>query len=307
MKYTVVICTFNRALFLEKAIRSLLRQTISKSEFMLIVVDNNSSDLTRQVVESFSDNDLEIKYVFESRQGISFARNRGAKESKTDYFLYLDDDAEAASDWLESFDLFQRENKDKFSCIAGHVSLNWAGGCKPSWYPEQYEPLLSGFDLGNVPRQMTKKNYLLTVNVALNRNDFWAIGGFREDLGRIGTSLISGEDVDLLHRFLDTGFRAIYLPEMKVTHMVTKERQTKSWLRKRLFWDGATQPYLDFGSAVMPPEKMIRRLFYDLKMLCLFTIQAPLSDKKYWLFFQRLGRVMSELKMLFRKIEQKRQ
>jgi glycosyltransferase involved in cell wall biosynthesis len=298
LRYTIIICTFNRASLLEKALNALLEQTFGREEFSVVVVDNNSSDETPRVVESFSNRGLRIKYVFEERQGIAFARNRGAREADTEYFLYLDDDAVAAPDWLAAFDAFNASTNREYDCVAGFVSLDWSGGSRPDWLPSKYEPLLSGYDLGPAVLDLTEDNYLLTVNVAFKRSSFVDLKGFREDLGRVGGSLISGEDVDLLHRLIRSGCRVGYLPSMRVTHFVSLMRQKRSWLMKRLFWDGATQPYLDYGPLFDNVKKIERHLLYDLKMLGYFIVTSPFKSENRWMVFQRLGRIASEMKII---------
>jgi glycosyltransferase involved in cell wall biosynthesis len=298
MKYTVIICTFNRSQFLSKALTSLLTQSFRKDDFTVIVVDNNSTDETPQVVASFSKHSLKVKYVFEKRQGIAFARNRGAQEVTTDYFLYLDDDAVVMTDWLENFDDFNTKTEKKYDCITGLVSLEWEGKSRPAWFPIKYEPLLSSYNLGPELIELTEQNYLLTLNVAFKRASFFALKGFRQDLGRVGSSLFSGEDVDLLHRLLKSGYRAAYLPSMRATHIVDKTRQKRFWLTRRLFWDGATQPYLDYGSTPSNINEIARHFIYDIKISVYLLFSSPFILDNRWILFQRIGRLISEAKIM---------
>lgn len=258
-------------------------------------------DQTPEVVRSVAGQGLKIQYVFEERQGIAIARNRGAREVDTEYFLYLDDDAVAAPDWLASFDSFNIGTEQKYDCVAGFVSLDWGGGSRPDWLPSKYEPLFSGYDLGPAVLDLTENNYLLTVNVAFKRSAFFDLNGFREDLGRSGSSLISGEDVDMLHRLLRAGHRAVYLPSMRVSHFVDRTRQKRRWLMKRLFWDGATQPYLDYGPLFDDLKKIERHLPYDLKMLGYYAVTSPFKPDSRWMVLQRFGRIISEMKIIARK------
>src|SRR5215469_2479676 len=99
---SVVICTHNRCKLLKDTLVSLAQ--MAKPEGLpweLLVVDNNSSDQTKEVVESFSGGcELKPQYVFERAPGLSHARNRGVKESRADIISFLDDDVIVASDWL---------------------------------------------------------------------------------------------------------------------------------------------------------------------------------------------------------------
>jgi glycosyltransferase involved in cell wall biosynthesis len=93
---SVVVCTRNRAVELDRCLRSLQRQDYSS--FEIIVVDSASNDeLTREVTRRNG-----VRYVSEKRPGLSRARNRGAREAKFEIIAYLDDDAEAQAGWLRA-------------------------------------------------------------------------------------------------------------------------------------------------------------------------------------------------------------
>jgi glycosyltransferase involved in cell wall biosynthesis len=97
MILSVVICTYNRAELLERALNSLLNSPREASEsWELLVIDNNSTDMTKEVVSSY-----EARYILEPNQGIAYARNRGYMEAKGTYVAYIDDDAYVDSGWLD--------------------------------------------------------------------------------------------------------------------------------------------------------------------------------------------------------------
>lgn len=102
IKISVVVCTFNRADILPLALQSLCEQTPHHDQTEIIVVDNNSPDNTRQVVDEFIEKYPNIRYCFEPIQGLSHARNRGWREARGEYVGYLDDDAKAPPEWLHS-------------------------------------------------------------------------------------------------------------------------------------------------------------------------------------------------------------
>ena len=89
---SVVVCTFNRAQLAATAIESLCEQTADKSQYEVIVVDNNSQDNTREVTEDFCSRYPNLRYCLEEEQGLSHARNRGWRESRGVYVAYVDDD-----------------------------------------------------------------------------------------------------------------------------------------------------------------------------------------------------------------------
>ena len=98
--FSVVVCTFNRAELLTLCLDTLVRQQLSPQHYEILVVDNNSSDHTREVVAGFAATHGHVRYVFELEQGLSAARNRGAKEAVGRYLAYLDDECKVPPDWL---------------------------------------------------------------------------------------------------------------------------------------------------------------------------------------------------------------
>ena len=97
---SVVICTYNRAELLANSLQTLCEQTINKSDYEVLVVDNNSQDSTPNLTESFCRYYPNIRYFLETRQGLSHARNRGWQEAKGLYVAYIDDDCKVPEQWL---------------------------------------------------------------------------------------------------------------------------------------------------------------------------------------------------------------
>lgn len=107
-KISVIIPTYNRALLLKKAIESVLNQTVQ--DYEIIVIDDGSTDDTREIVNSFSS--PKIKYLYQKNSGRSHARNQGLKIAKGRYIAYLDSDDMFLPDKLERQISILDENKD---------------------------------------------------------------------------------------------------------------------------------------------------------------------------------------------------
>src|ERR1700683_3449953 len=102
-KITVLLCTHNRAQSLPIALESIATQILPQSVgWEILVVDNNSSDETRQVVDDFCRRCPQIRYLFESKQGISHARNSGIQNARGEILAFIDDDETAGIDWLKN-------------------------------------------------------------------------------------------------------------------------------------------------------------------------------------------------------------
>jgi len=74
---TAVICTYNRKNFLKKAVDSLINQSIEQNKFEILIVDNNSNDGTKDIVNQHYSHTNNIRYILEPRQGVAIARNTG--------------------------------------------------------------------------------------------------------------------------------------------------------------------------------------------------------------------------------------
>ncbi len=86
-KVSVIIPTYNRMHLIARAIDSVLAQTFT--DYEIIVIDDGSKDDTQQILQTYQ---TKIKYIFQDNQGISEARNRGIQESKGEYIAFLDSD-----------------------------------------------------------------------------------------------------------------------------------------------------------------------------------------------------------------------
>jgi len=108
IKISVVMCTYNRAAYIEDAMESLYHQSLGKDQYEIIIVNNNSSDNTIEVCTNWIAVHRDANYAFynESKQGASFARNTGAALAKGSLLCFMDDDAIAEPEYLERIQRF---------------------------------------------------------------------------------------------------------------------------------------------------------------------------------------------------------
>src|SRR5947207_14627457 len=100
--------------------------------------------------------------------------------------------------------------------------------------------------MGDSPRFLDASGYLLTTNSLFHRQTLLALGGVRADLGHKRNQLLGGEDNEIFQRLIANGYRVFYQPAARVNHPVPKARQTRRYLLRRLFWDGASQPLVNY-------------------------------------------------------------
>jgi glycosyltransferase involved in cell wall biosynthesis len=236
---SAVVCTHNRAFYLDKAIRSLLRQTLDASKFEIIVVDNASTDDTKRVVIGHKETAENLRYIHEPELGLSHARNTGFREASGRFVAYLDDDAVASEDWLkaalEAFDA----GGPQVGCVGGRVDPIWEAP-QPSWLPEELISYLTVLDLSAEPRFIEQSELIVGANMAFPRTCLGKAGGFRPCLGRTGKQLQSNDELALRRTIENQGFLTYYQPKMRVSHHILSERLCKTWFIRRLFWQGVS-------------------------------------------------------------------
>lgn len=131
MRISVILCTYNRAQSLVNALESVATQTLPESvEWEVLVVDNNSRDQTRDVVEDFCRRHTpRFRYVFEPNQGLCYARNSGVREARGDVLAFVDDDVTVEPGWLDNLTAPLRNGE-------------WAGSGGMTLPPEIFTPLV---------------------------------------------------------------------------------------------------------------------------------------------------------------------
>ena len=233
---SIAICTYNNARKLEAVLESLRGLICPPAlEYEILVVDNNSRDETKAVVErSQAIWGQRLRYIFEGTQGLSHARNRALKEAAGDIVSYIDDDVKVDPGWLAAVAAAFEEYS---AAVVGGKSYLIYPSQRPAWLPEAYESLLSKLDYGDQVIVGLDKD-LFGLNYSVRKELAVQLGGFDTSLGRCRHSLGSGEESDLLHRIREAGGLAVYEPRAIVGHVVSAERVTVRWFVKRLFAAG---------------------------------------------------------------------
>lgn len=231
---TFIICTYNRAQYLDDTLGSLL-QHLPESEFELLVVDNNSDDQTPTVVEKYQNSvnkdGKPIRYIKETKQGLSHARNRGIKESRAPYIVFFDDDIRATKSLMTSWITFFKEHSDVVAA-GGKIHVQFDAP-RPAWMSHFLLPLLGYHDLGSSAKEYPKNKYPFGGNMGFKKSIFDEVGHFDTDLGRKGESLNAGEEKELFRRIREKYNDIYYIPDAFLYHRVGKKRLTKKYIQKQ--------------------------------------------------------------------------
>lgn len=246
MLLDVVIPTYNRQELLQRTLKSLLSADSAPDlEVRITVVDNNSKDNTRQVVEDWIERlDHRVRYVFESRQGRSHALNAGIDSTDGDLVGMIDDDEEVAGNWFRTIHSAFKNGDVDF--IGGPYYPRWGADC-PAWLPTEYLGVIGWVDGGDRVCAFDKDypGILMGGNAVLTRSIIKKVGPYSTALGRTDKHLLSCEDDDMYERLLAAGARGFYMPDLIIYHYIPQERLTKRYFRQWCFWRGVSLGVLD--------------------------------------------------------------
>lgn len=248
MKLTVVIPTFNRAELLRRTLASLaVAERPRGLETCVLVVDNNSSDETRAVVEECREKfELEIRYLFEPRQGKSRALNTAIENASGELLAMIDDDEEVTENWLNAIAEVFLNRWDEVDFIGGRYVPQWETQ-PPAWLPKQYTGVVGFSNPGEeeLPYGSSFKGMMPGGNAVVKLSVLREIGGYNEGLGPVGGNLMGCEDDEMYHRLLDAGKRGFYCPKLNIRHHVPAYRLTKKYFRRWCYGWGASQSVID--------------------------------------------------------------
>jgi glycosyltransferase involved in cell wall biosynthesis len=243
MKYSIVIATYDRAAQLRDTLKSLAGLT-PDGPWEVIVVDNNSPDDTRDVVEEATAGfPAPLRYLFEREQGRSPALNAGIRAATGDIIATTDDDVRVPKAWLNR----AAEGLLRLNCdyVGGRVLPIW-GAPRPTWLPDhggKQWAVIALLDYGPQPIEFGTR-VPLGVNMAFTRGAFDRAGLFDPHTGRRAGTLLGQEVREWCIRARKAGVRGFYVPEMVLEHLIPADRLTKRYFRRWFYWRGISRARL---------------------------------------------------------------
>jgi glucosyl-dolichyl phosphate glucuronosyltransferase len=237
MKITVILCTYNRCGDLARALDSVMASEMPASVLWeVLVVDNNSSDQTRELIEDFCRRyPGRLRYLSEPQPGKSYALNAGIREASGDVLAFADDDANVEPTWL--WNLTQSLNNGEWAGAGGRIILGWPSSL-PSWLSTEgpySRHCFPGFDHGLQAKALNAPPF--GANMAFRKEMFDKYGLFRTDLGPSAVSDVPphSEDTEFGRRLIAGGERLRYEPGAIVYHPVSEKRINKNYFLKWRF------------------------------------------------------------------------
>ncbi len=227
---SIIIPTFNNSEGLGRALRALSGQDLpSGITYEVLVVDNDSSDGTKDIVASLNPQfSGALRYVFENRRSPASARNAGIREAKGECLVFTDDDCLPAPDWIKN--IYEAHRTMDADAVQGRVVLD-ADISRFDWLSEDIvRRRFAHVDYGDKARAITEED-LVGANMSVRADVFKRFGLFRtEKIFRYC------EDTEFSRRVSAGGIRKVYAPRALVYHRFRTDRIKPGKLLRQTYW-----------------------------------------------------------------------
>ena len=258
---SVILCTYNRDKYIYNVLQSIADNDFAKSEYEVVLVNNNSTDRTEEECRRFQADNPEVtfRYFVETSQGLSYARNCGIRNAQGDLLVYVDDDARVNPEYLRTYAGF----------FAAHPDIDAAGGPilpvyeteEPSWMSHYTRQLITGrLYLGDKQREFPAGAYPGGGNACYRKRVFDRVGLFNVELGRKGNSLIGAEEKDLFDKMTSLHIRFFYLPTAILYHIIPEKKLTQDYFDRLTYSIGVSERY---RTLQISRKKYYARLFKE--------------------------------------------
>jgi glycosyltransferase involved in cell wall biosynthesis len=286
MQVTVAIPTYSRSRTLRQTLEGIAKQDFPADQFEVVVIDNNSTDDTRDVVAAFSGAVPAPRHVLESRQGLDHARNRGIAEAAGGIVLFADDDILVAPDWIrQMLAPFAADFAGDIGAVGGEVIPVFPDGLPP-WVADWHSPLAFRLDAGPIPPGQSP----MGANLAFRKAVFTEVGLFHTELDRAAGSFFSGGDTEMIRRVRAAGKTVWFAPAAAVRHQMPASRTTLRYAARHAF-DSARSRVIDRAERSGGTAYLLTRLPLNLAKALGFFILSGLS----FLVFPRPGSAKKSL------------
>lgn len=227
---SVIVCTYNREKYLPDCLAHLSRQTASKDAYEILVVDNKSTDKTADIAAQFvKKNEVNAYYFLEEKQGHTYARNRGIKESSGEILTFIDDDAFVDPAFIENIQSYFDANPD-VQALGGKIKPVYEAE-EPQWMSKYLLTLVSAIDLGNRPKPFSGNKFPIGANMSFRKQVFARYGFFNTELGRRAEGLEGGDEKEMFLRMKKNNEVIHYVPSVKVDHIIPEKRTKVEYIK----------------------------------------------------------------------------
>ena len=248
IKYSVIVPTRNRADILERCLLCLSELNPPLQGWEVLVVDNGSTDSTKDVVERFVGKITNLQYYFESRPGLMMGRHLGCETARGDILCYIDDDSFVDKQWLAGI---EKAFSDPKVVLVGGPNIPeyevkpplWMDGF---WRKIEYGVLNGWLSLVNFGNQEIKisPRFVYGCNFNIRKNIFIELGGSHPDCIPKSLQRFQGDgETGLSDKLISLGYSALYSPEVKVNHFIQASRLTLEYFCERAYYQGVSDSF----------------------------------------------------------------
>ena len=296
MKTSIIIPTVNRCASLSETIGSLLSLNSDRESWELIIVDNGSTDDTREASQAIieANPEREIRYFFEPIPGLLSGRHRGVFESSGDILVFIDDDVDVDPEWLNS--ILETFRDPDVHLVGGKNLPRFL--CKPpEWLdhfwnvegPRKWLDFISVIDFGDELMELDPL-FIWGLNFSVRRSSLIRLGGFHPDYVPKPFDYYQGNsETGLALKAKESGLKIMYQPRALVWHRIPENRLTFDYFEKRMFLYGVSDSYTEirknggvkFDWRMIEPVLSIRKLFR--------RVRSRLSSRPYAVVRQRIS------------------
>lgn len=247
MDLVVIFTTFNRSAYLLQTLEAMTQLERVGLNVQFVVVDNNSTDDTSQVIDSFADR-LPLVHLFEARPGKNCALNHALDSIELgDIVVFTDDDVIPHRDWLKAI-IGVCERWPDCGVFGGKIDLIWPEGATvPSWAltnTSAQELMFSRHNMGDVDRRYLRWQFPFGPNFWVRREVFSDGRRFDESIGPRPGSYRMGSETSFLQSLAASGYPIIYSPDAVVGHHVRHSQLSEAAIREKCFRRGRGTAYL---------------------------------------------------------------
>lgn len=281
LEVSIIIPTYNRADMLGITLKSFIEQEYPKDLYEIIVVDNNSTDNTREIIEKWQNQSkVKLKYIFEQRQGVHYARNTAAKNALGNILYFTDDDMIATSNLLKNLINVFKKNEN-IGSATGRVLPKWSV-TPPEWIKQLcYNANLSLNDKGHHLFVSSEDIGVFSCHQAILKEVFFQSGGFNPE-NTAGEWIGDGE-TGLNIKIKELGYNFAYVGNSIIYHMIPQARMTQEYLNKRFKNQGNCDSYTEYRQNKYNKFKLLNRIFSHF--INLIKVLITTNIKKIFLKF----------------------
>lgn len=243
----IIICTYNNAKLLDRVLTKLsLQEVTSNQKWTVLVVDNNCTDETSDIVDKHINSRLipNLRRIIETKQGLTYARLCGIKNTTSEWISFVDDDCLLSEDWVDKAIQFAASHQN-CGAFGGKIVVDWETTPSPILIKKSMN--FAACNRGDNPQQLYRHNFhipgagLVICRTALEKSG-WLDKQFLND--REGKKLSAGGDSEIVLRILNAGYELWYTPDCVLHHFIPTRRISETYLADMVYGFGVAAPYI---------------------------------------------------------------